>query len=703
MIEIIFNNDSLDLYDDTRVPLNFKASLAESIGEYIANYSNTFEAPATDHNLGLVENANLVASNSRIPYRLVECKLLINGRDLFGISRLIILDIGVPTPDAPGSMRLAFIAGRGATTFGGSIRELDLSAHNFVYNAAQAAARAANTSGVLFAPVNYGVDLLTSQVDINFTHFSVYAYTILGQMFDEAGVAVEIVHQTSTFFQRIVIPVYEPKQLIVTPADFIAQRTGDVGFPALGTAQTIIFNTVLSGNDAGYYNPATGVFTYPQPSKFSASAKVRIRAPLNGASVAVTINNQAGSGITVQQVSDGVTDLEFDVDLPETEVYSATTWRVQVICNSVAFTVRGGSTFALEVSEDFVEGQTIDVARSLPDMAQTELFAQIAKLANLIVTTRDGVVRLMAFDRLAVSDRVDWSKQYDARGGHQILFQSRFGRSTYFRYSNDSFSPSATTGEAVVNFDNDVLQPSADAIKLLFAGAIDRSMSGTILSILIPRYALTFKDGSGTAGRNGGAASTSIIFTDPHKLKVGDYIFIVDLGITYYVLTVPNTTLVTVYTGGGGLPNFSASAWQVAVIAKNNINPRIGYVPEGNATATNLIYRGRSSTANVTSVRQVVFNGPIGSTEGLHWATLLKNYFLLWLGAMERFQLVRAWMKLRDNDVYQFDFTTSVYIEKMGSEFYVQSINQYDGDEDSTEVEILALAEALDSSKITAL
>jgi hypothetical protein len=254
-----------------------------------------------------------------------------------------------------------------------------------------------------------------------------------------------------------------------------------------------------------------------------------------------------------------------------------------------------------------------------------------------------------------------------------------------------------------VNFDNDVLQPSAEALRLLFAGAVDGSMAGSILSIQIPRYSVAYRDGAGTVSRNGGAGSTSITFTDPHGLKVGGYIFVVDLGITYYVTATPSNVLVSVFVpGGGGLAAFSGSTWQAAVIVANSIGPRIGYVPPSLLT-TNLTYRGRSGTAPVTSARNIVFDGPVVATEGLSWKRMLQNYFLLWLGAMERYQLTRAWIKLNDGDVYQFDFTTSVYIEKFGSEFYVQSINQYDGEEESTEVEILALAEALDSSKITAL
>ena len=68
MTEIIINNTSVDLIPGAQIPLNFQASAADEIGEMLANYTNTFDLPATDRNLGLLENAGMVASNSRIPY-----------------------------------------------------------------------------------------------------------------------------------------------------------------------------------------------------------------------------------------------------------------------------------------------------------------------------------------------------------------------------------------------------------------------------------------------------------------------------------------------------------------------------------------------------------------------------------------------------------------------------------------------------------
>jgi hypothetical protein len=237
-------------------------------------------------------------------------------------------------------------------------------------------------------------------------------------------------------------------------------------------------------------------------------------------------------------------------------------------------------------------------------------------------------------------------------------------------------------------------------VQLLFAGARDVTFAAAVVSMLVPRWKVEYRDGNGTASRNGGGGSTSISFTDPHKLSVGSYIFIVDLAVTYYVTAINSTTLVTVFVpGGGGLPNFSGSTWQVVVITANSLTPRIGFVPAGSVT-TPLTYRGRNGTAAVSAHREVRFTGPTTSPEGLEWESLLKNYFLIWLGAMNKYQLVRAWLKLTDDDVYQYDFTTSVYVDKLGSEFYVQAINQYDGEEESTEVELLALAEAFDADKI---
>jgi hypothetical protein len=53
--------------------------------------------------------------------------------------------------------------------------------------------------------------------------------------------------------------------------------------------------------------------------------------------------------------------------------------------------------------------------------------------------------------------------------------------------------------------------------------------------------------------------------------------------------------------------------------------------------------------------------------------------------------------------VYNVDFTAPWFVRYFGSSFYLQRINKYVGDSEPTEVELVALRDFIDQSKIKAL
>ena len=167
MTTLIINNSTIELEPSLRIPLNIQASNAQEIGTLLTSFSNSFLIPATDNNNLILGNTGRVQSTDNTPYQTLSCTLLLNGRDLFGISRLVILE------SSPGlyGWRVAFFAGTTNFALNGNLRDLDLSSYNFVLSTANAAARANTTSGVLYAPINYGVNNLVREVDIVYSSF----------------------------------------------------------------------------------------------------------------------------------------------------------------------------------------------------------------------------------------------------------------------------------------------------------------------------------------------------------------------------------------------------------------------------------------------------------------------------------------------------------------------------------------------------
>jgi hypothetical protein len=303
---------------------------------------------------------------------------------------------------------------------------------------------------------------------------------------------------------------------------------------------------------------------------------------------------------------------------------------------------------------------------------------------------------------LTVSNAVDVSRKLDISRPITVNFQpSDLGVVTQFLYDNDDYAPTEFFGGAEVTFDNKNLTPFVEWVKLIYAACKDDSFMQQIFSAYVPLWTRVETLGGGTASRSGGGGSITINFSQSHKLVPGDYVFIADTATTYLVLTVVDNDTVTVfYQTGGTLPNFSGSGWSKITYRMENLTPRIVFALEESGTST-IEYRDKGTKTDVTLWKQVLFEGT--ATEGLTWEKLLKNFFLLWLGSMNDYKFVRCSINLNDNDVYNVDFTAPWFVRYFGSSFYLQRINKYVGDSEPTEVELVALRDFIDQSKIKAL
>lgn len=704
MVAIIVNNTQLDLAPDVRVPLNLKVSSVKDAGEIFTSFTNSFDIPYTDNNVRTFENSHNMASESTVPYRVLDCKLLFNGRDLFGRSRLVILESGDE------GWKASFFAGDTTLAFSGTLRDILLSDLNFTFDPATCAAKADDQTNILYAPVNYGVDFISSQVDIKYSHFQFYCKSLVGRMFQALNIPL-VIKGSTPVFDKLVLPMLSPKKVAAQwqGYSFTAQRAGSnqilpTGSP--GPVTTVIFNSVVSGNEANGYNTGTGIFAIPYGSRIDVEAIINWN---------VTSGTSGGTDNRVWEILiNGVTvkRVLLDVDTLGTKqtVLALTDYLVTVPITDLHIKYQPdhsggsgdqvliGSTLNVKISDEIVLNNTVDVALSMPDIGQGEFFSQIILMSNAIIYFQFGQVTAMPFGALHSSEVVDLSDKLDLMMDETVSYQSSLGRVTTFRYDNDNLAPTSDYGGAKVMFDNQALPPTVEFAKLIFSAAADLVFADTLLAMFVPVFSTTKTLGPGICSRAG--LGVTINFSTPHKMIVGDYFNVEEIDRTCMVLTVVDADTVTV--AGANLAPFTNSTWSKVAIQEQNINPRIGIRTDSLFTAP-MTYRYHGTVANVPTYYGVYFNGINASVDGLSWEKLLKRNFLLWLGSMERYKMLRAYFNVNDNDVLQINFTRQYYIKKHGSLFFLQGVNKYVGDGNSTEFELVRLGQFLDVNKIKPL
>lgn len=711
MIAIILGNTSLDLDPNVRVPLNVKASDATSVGEALTSFTNSFDVPWTPNNIKTFENSQNIASQSDVPYRILECRLLLSGRDLFGKSRLVVLEV----TEGEG-WKVTFLSGDSSLAFTGTLRDLPLSDYDFAMNAFSIVPMSLNNTGVLYAPVNSGVDYLNNSVDLFYNPFQFYAKTLVERIFRELNISL-VIKTPTPLFDRVVLPSTSPQKRDIEYLNrwFNVQRlTSNQLMPLPGTAAKVIFNTVISAGADYIYNTGTGVWTNPYPCKMSINAIINyscvsgVVAPNSTRTWKLFVNGELKRQINQEINAAGTYQVVFNEENVVPVLGGAILTSAYIEYQNAGNASTGdqivvGSSLSVTFSPDLLYNSMVDVAKSMPDMTQAELLTQICTMSNAMAFYQLNQIIIMPFDRLGSSGLVDLSDKLDVAQKITTNYQAPdIGKVTSFRYSNDS-EVESTYGCGKVVFNNSSLKPYADLITLLFAASADKLYAKYRVSLFIPIHKTSQVSGPGTCSRTGGAGSIGVTFALPHGLYHGDYIYIDAIGLTLYVSSVQTTTAIIVLIDV--LPAFTNSNWVKYKFEKQSIKPRVALRSNITFNSTTLTYRTGTVVTVINDHYLVTFDGSPNdnNTDGLSWEKLLKKNFLLWLGSLENYKLVYAYMRLTDNDVYQADFTQQYYVKKFGAVFYLQAINKYSSDNESTEVELFRLGPLLDPSKILPL
>ena len=494
MVELIVSNEALDLYPNEVISLTMAINDLASIETRDGSYSNKFKLPSTSNNnkiLGYPSEINFVTGFK--PTKSRNAKITIDGLDVQ--NGIIQIEQYNQTDN---SFSVSFFSGN--TEWSDDIsdkdlQDIDLTKYNHLYLPSVVAASFSNTEGYIYPFINYGKyeTITTNQTSILDWSPAMYSHTLVRELFSSAGWKVGGNIFNDPIFLKHIVPF--SKRNLEQPSTNI-QLLGISYAAANGTyaaATPIVYPFKVTGNTGGNYNAATGVYTASQTFKAGIYCSFIRTLVLPTDEIQVRRN-----GVVVHQQYGNATTTILDI----------------VTGDQITITLRlGGTTtipylaqnqFLILPLSSSIEGSTMDMSSTLPDMKQEDFIRTIFNQFGILFTT-DSIsktVYLNTFETIKsnISNALDWTDKIDNSREIEVDYTelvSDYGKVNHLRYTpNEDYKVNVTTtnikskgGDGKIEIDNDFLSKNNELFESEFACSQNTTcFNGNATAMYIPRF-----------------------------------------------------------------------------------------------------------------------------------------------------------------------------------------------------------------------
>lgn len=420
-LRIIANYQELDVPQDQIFTLT--RAIAGFFNEIKGSYTKTLTLPITERNAKALDSFHILQSQSKVPYIQVPTVVILNG------IQIIPDGIGV-VEDPIKETTFNFTVDFGNSAFWSriddtSIQSINLKSLNFVWNVANWAARINNGSGVVTSVLDYGEDeyynAITADLLVNKATASVYIDDIFEGLTEDQGFKFAKTSRAAIDESRVVLPMNNGPRVSFydqDEKDGLWNKTINQSFT--GGTVTVTFNTPpIKGDVAGNYDGSTYTPNKPFKSEWIISLNVwtsnfqpddRIVFHIHSSSVATNEKDiylgQVTEGGTVSVPISSRFAVEFDA-YPEHDYRIEASFISGGGGGTRTVNISGG-TFEIIASEYAagpfygLDGSTIDVARSLPDIPQRQFIKEYLALFNYGFNTPPTAkeVEIFNFDKV---------------------------------------------------------------------------------------------------------------------------------------------------------------------------------------------------------------------------------------------------------------------------------------------------------------
>ena len=208
--EVIINGKHCDLATDTKIALSLATNEIAEMIRPLGAFSNQFKLPKTQNNIDIFEVAHSLNSNTNFPYQKLPARLIINGRELISDGFAII------------EQAQQFYE---ITIYGGNLdffekikdkklTDLDLSSLDHVWNLRNVIDYRLNDTGVIYPIIDWSSDgkymnNIEKRIDVRTIFPAVFSYPIMDKIFTEADFNKSGNILTGSKYKSLIVPIVQ--------------------------------------------------------------------------------------------------------------------------------------------------------------------------------------------------------------------------------------------------------------------------------------------------------------------------------------------------------------------------------------------------------------------------------------------------------------------------------------------------------------
>lgn len=665
MTTLYINNTEADLDADTTIALTFQVNDVGDVPSRQGNYSNKFKLPLTAKNKQLVGYANALPSATHIPYTKLPATLVLNGA--YTNQGYVVIEAVEEYIEA------VFYSGN--TPFFAAINDLklndlDLSEYNHPWNVFGVINSKNNTEGYIWPALNWhNTRAANSILNVEYMRPCLFVHTLVKKIAQHAGYTIAGNFATHPAFLNEILPITnnELKWTATSTENALALAQGGIdtfetdfnslgAYPITLTPVTDITNAIDTSIKA-YQCPGSGEYLVKATLRFGfkieedsfgngngninfsivhrkhnngqqtdvSSIKLRVSAHPTDSNKCVIRNADTGETLFTPNFGSGVTmdiaptlcnaNYRDEFYLIAKSVFNTTGFKYKIfVLGGTWFEVKPNSNLQLEHFQNF------EFTGNLPIISAKDFLKALAVRYALVFTTNeaDKIVYLNRFDQMFENALpvADWTTKLHMGSPPQIEFvPDGFSQTTWFGYKNQQPDKWALNyGLGVITIDNANLKAGVEEIKQPF----DFSNTENFQGIEMARVEL-FEDMSEDSTDTWQATQI-----EPRILMLKK-----QSGIQFGYYDILNS---------------------------NQPNAGIIYQPQPDAIA-------------------YFFDD--SQPHGLSFNTLIPKHYKALKTLLNNYKKVTCWLNLLPTDIANLNFLQPVAIEPLGSQFYVNKIQNY--------------------------
>lgn len=638
---IKIGDDALDLNVNETIAITKQAAKVGDFSTVLADGTNEVKIPLTPNNMAILDNANVIQTDSDKPYGRLEATLIQEGYETIQDGYAII-------KSSANDFSLQVVGGN-ASFFNlikdANIRDLDWSDYDHFWTNAEVFARRNETEGLIYAVFEQ------SEADTTMTTYSstpndryavetdlllpsFYIKSIIDKIFDAQGYTFATDLSSEDIYDKAI--------------DFRAEtpnRGNDMSYHEctvesdfLDVANTTLFDSAIVTGTATPYNQSSDFqdalespdkrFTLTDACRVTVDISINVFYTQNTPytnTLQVNVIRTGGATIATEQISipigvvgdpNDVYDfsITFDVnESPDGEVY----FQLMPVCASAfGFYFDSGSSYTVRdvellsntpVTTTFPNNY-ITGALPISDMKQGDFLKELARMYQWIfdVDERTKTVAAKRFDQIKenIVNAKDLSDKLDANDINVKFGIDVFAQTNALRYKEDD----TTLYDAVgyINVSDTTLKPEKDYVNMeQFAASSTRKRFGTVNAPYVPIF---------------------------------DEDLLPTIGLTDRIILVRRETF------------------------SENVN----------------FNRDTESPANLpTTDLTFAYFAESGNTDSLDFPTLITRFYQTVIDMNDRGKTVECKMNLNIKDVEDYDPFVPVYIQHFGNYFYWEKVSNY--------------------------